>query len=193
MIITHHENPAEFAPTFFFNHCGRMPWSGRNQADFNSGEVVELLQFCEEEGARQGHNDANQDRIGTREEAPFHEAFLGGYPKQLWENAYWEGVENHSQLQELALLDSAELDDCDAGMEAEQPKIVTDQQLLGALPRDGEFGLSRVQRMTRWSYSEVSAKLEELVSRGLIAPVEGKVNTYVMATIIKPEPKHHAQ
>lgn len=193
MIITQHENPAEYAPTFFFNHCGRMPWSGRNQADFNSGEVVALLQFCEQEGARQGHNDAKHDRIGTREEAPFHEAFLGGYPKQLWENGYWEGVEHHSRLQELALLDSAELDDADDDMETRYERIVTDQQLLDALPHDGEFGLSRVQRLTRWSYSEASAKLNQFVSRALIAPVEGKLNRYVMAPNIKTESKQHAQ
>lgn len=97
-IITQHENPAEYAPSIFFNHCGSMPWSGRHVAAFNGLELVELFQFCEKEGHRQGRNDANQDRVGTREEAPFHQDFMGGYPKQLWENAYWCGVQEYGDL-----------------------------------------------------------------------------------------------
>lgn len=92
-LIIQHESPAEYAPIMSFNHCGRMPWSGRHASAFTGLELVELFQFCEEEGHRQGRNDANQDRIGTREEAPFHQDFMGGYPKQLWENAYWHGVQ----------------------------------------------------------------------------------------------------
>lgn len=91
-LIVQSDNPAESAPKISFNHCGQMPWSGRHQSAFTGLELVELFAFCEAEGSRQGRNDANQDRIGAREEAPFHQDFMGGYPKRLWEQAYWEGV-----------------------------------------------------------------------------------------------------
>lgn len=91
-LIVHSHSPAEYAPDISYNHCGRMPWSGRHQSAFTGLELVELLEFCEAEGNRQGRNDANQDRIGTREEAPFHQDFLAGYPKRLWKQAYWKGV-----------------------------------------------------------------------------------------------------
>lgn len=102
-IIRFHENPAEYAPTFFFNHCGTMPWSGRHESEFSGLELIELFQFCEEEGHRQGINDANQDRIGSREEAPFHQDFMGGYPKSLWEDAYWIGVQAHDDTTPVAI------------------------------------------------------------------------------------------
>lgn len=91
-LITQHERPAEHAPTVFFNHCGRMPWSGRHDSAFTGLELVELLQFCKQEGHRQGRIDAIQSRVGHREEAPFHQGFMGGYPKALWERSYWDGV-----------------------------------------------------------------------------------------------------
>lgn len=91
-LITQHENPAEFAPTISYNHCGQMPWSGRHASAFSGKELIELLSFCEHEGRRQGLNDAIHQRIGAREEAPFHEEFLDGYPKKLWESCYWDGV-----------------------------------------------------------------------------------------------------
>ncbi|WP_095158312.1 hypothetical protein [Pseudomonas sp. Irchel 3E13] len=91
--IQQHEKPSEHAPIIFFNECGQMPWSGRHQSAFTGLEVVELLRFCEDEGQRQGFNDANQARIGSREEAPFHPEFMNGFPKKLWETAYWSGVE----------------------------------------------------------------------------------------------------
>jgi len=177
MIITQHSIPAEYAPTIFFNHCGRMPWSGRSQSDFSGAMVVELLKFCEEEGGRQGRNDANQDHVGARAQAPFHEAFLGGYPKQLWESAYWEGVSEPRQFLQLVALDA---DDVDA-LEAVHSKFETDQQLIDALPKDGEFGLSWVQRMTRWGYNRAGEKLKQFVRQGLLIQVEGKPNRYVMA------------
>lgn len=91
-LIKQHEKPAEYAPEISFNHCGLMPWSGRHQSAFTGLELIDLFKFCEGEGNRQGRNDANQDRVGTREKAPFHEDFMDGYPKRLWEDAYWEGV-----------------------------------------------------------------------------------------------------
>lgn len=94
-LIKQHENPAEYAPHVFFNHCGAMPWSGRHVSAFSGLELIELFKFCEKEGHRQGLNDANQDRIGTREESPFHQDFMAGYPNQLWGNAYWIGVQEH--------------------------------------------------------------------------------------------------
>lgn len=112
-IIKQHQNPAEYAPTFFFNHCGQMPWSGRHASEFTGLELVELFDFCEQEGHRQGINDAVQDRIGQREEAPFHQEFMRGYPKQLWEQAYWIGVE-------------AQLDSTPAAIEAEIQTILSD-------------------------------------------------------------------
>lgn len=99
-IIKQHENPAEYAPSIFFNHCGSMPWSGRHASAFTGLDLIELFKFCEDEGRRQGLNDANQDRIATREEAPFHQDFMGGYPKQLWENAYWRGVHERASTPE---------------------------------------------------------------------------------------------
>jgi len=97
-LIVQSDNPAESAPKISFNHCGQMPWSGRHQSAFTGLELVELITFCEAEGNRQGRNDANQDRIGMREEAPFHHDFMGGYPKRLWEQAYWEGVSEFGNL-----------------------------------------------------------------------------------------------
>lgn len=91
-IIQQHESPAEHAPIIFLNQCGQIPWSGRHQSAFTGLEVIDLLQFCEDEGHRQGFNDANKDRIGSRVEAPFHAAFMNGFPKKLWESAYWGGV-----------------------------------------------------------------------------------------------------
>jgi hypothetical protein len=92
ILIRQHENPAEYAPTIFFHHCGAMPWSGRHASAFTCLELVELLAFCEEEGYRQGLNEADQDRIETRRDAPFHQDFMGGFPKKIWENAYWQGI-----------------------------------------------------------------------------------------------------
>lgn len=92
-LIVQSQNPDEYAPEISYNHCGRMPWSGRHQSAFTGLQLIELLAFCEAEGKRQGRNDANQDRIGTREEAPFHQEFLAGFPKRTWEQAYWEGVD----------------------------------------------------------------------------------------------------
>lgn len=191
MIITQHENPAEFAPTFFFNHCGRMPWSGRCQSDFSGAEVVELLQFCESEGGRQGHNDANQDRIGASERAPFHEAFLGGYPKQVWENAYWSGVAGQRQLMELAALDEADPDDESHELEAAHTTFQTDEQLIAVLPREDEFGVSRVQRLTRWGYNKASQKLKQLAIQKVVIQVEGEPNRYTMAPTKNPETNCH--
>lgn len=91
-LIVQSHNPAACAPEISYNHCGRMPWSGRHESAFSGLELIELLAFCEAEGNRQGRNDANQDRVGTREEAPFHCVFLGGFPRRIWEQAYWEGV-----------------------------------------------------------------------------------------------------
>lgn len=91
-LIVQSHNPAEYAPEISYNHCGRMPWSSRHESEFSGLELIELLAFCEAEGNRQGRNDAHQDRVGTREEAPFHREFLGGFPKRIWEQAYWEGV-----------------------------------------------------------------------------------------------------
>lgn len=187
MIITQHENPAEFAPTVFFNHCGRMPWSGRCQSDFSGAEVVELLQFCESEGGRWGHNDAIQDRIGTSGQAPFHEAFLGGYPKQVWENAYWDGVNSQCQLLELGPLGGADFEGELDGFEQVHTTIETDQQLIAALPLENEFGVSRVQRLTRWGYNQASQKLKQLASQKLIIQVEGEPNRYVMAPTKTPQ------
>lgn len=191
MIITQHENPAEYAPTFFFNHCGRMPWSGRRQSDFSGVEVVELLQFCECEGGRQGHNDANQDRIGDREQAPFHEAFLGGFPKQVWENAYWKGVHGLRQFLELAALDATDTDDGSEGIDAAHTTFENDQHLIAALPLNEEFGVSRVQRLTRWGYNKTSQKLKELAIQKLIIQVEGEPNRYIMASTKSPEKNRH--
>ena len=97
-LIVQCDNPAESAPMISFNQCGQMPWSGRHQSVFTGLELVELFEFCEAEGKRQGRNDANQDRIETRQEAPFHQDFMGGYPKRLWEQAYWEGVSEFGNL-----------------------------------------------------------------------------------------------
>lgn len=94
-LIIQHENPAEYAPTVSYNHCGRMPWSGRHFSEFSGIEVVELLQFCEEEGHRQGLNDALYDRVGSREKSPFHHEFMGGFPEQAWHDAYWMGVQKN--------------------------------------------------------------------------------------------------
>ncbi|MGY2172113.1 hypothetical protein [Pseudomonas gingeri] len=112
-IITQHQNPAEYAPSIFFNNSGHMPWSGRHASTFSGLELVELFEFCEKEGHRQGINDANQNRIGEREEAPFHQEFMGGYPKQLWEQAYWIGVD-------------AQLDSTPSAIEAEIQAILND-------------------------------------------------------------------
>ncbi|WP_210436494.1 MULTISPECIES: hypothetical protein [Pseudomonas syringae group] len=97
-LIVMNENQEEYAPYVFFNHCGAMPWSSRHASEFTGAELVELLDFCREEGHRQGLNDANQDRIGLREVAPFHVEFLRGYPKRAWEEAYWIGVHEHGDL-----------------------------------------------------------------------------------------------
>ncbi|ELY6275858.1 hypothetical protein P2G74_16940 [Cronobacter muytjensii] len=56
---------------------------------------MELLQFCEQEGHRQGLNDALCDRVGQREHSPFHPAFMGGYPEQAWHDACWTGVQQN--------------------------------------------------------------------------------------------------
>ena len=142
-LIIQHEKPAEYAPRISFNHCGLMPWSGRHESAFTGIELIELLSFCEEEGNRQGRNDANQDRIGTREEAPFHQHFMGGYPKQLWENAYWEGVhELGNSTQET--------------IELEVQKVLADpgtshwlrQALSSAIPRDSLDALNDVEYLS---------------------------------------------
>ncbi|WP_171999131.1 hypothetical protein [Cronobacter sp. JZ38] len=56
---------------------------------------MELLQFCEQEGHRQGLNDALCDRVRQREDSPFHLAFMGGYPEQAWHDACWTGVQQN--------------------------------------------------------------------------------------------------
>lgn len=174
-------------PHRLFQSLRQDALDGRCQSDFSGAEVVELLQFCESEGCRWGHNDAIQDRIGTSGQAPFHEAFLGGYPKQVWENAYWDGVNSQCQLLELGPLGGADFEGEFDGFEQVHTTIETDQQLIAALPLENEFGVSRVQRLTRWGYNQASQKLKQLASQKLIIQVEGEPNRYVMAPTKTPQ------
>lgn len=142
-IIKQHENPAEYAPSIFFNHCGWMPWSGRHESAFTGLELIELFRFCEKEGHRQGLNDANQDRIGSREEAPFHQDFMAGYPKQLWENAYWIGAQENG-------------DSTPEAIELEMQNVLSDpstsewlrDSLTSAIPRDCVDALNEAEYLS---------------------------------------------
>lgn len=142
-LIEQHENPAEYAPRISFNHCGRMPWSGRHASDFTGLELIELFKFCEEEGSRQGLNDANHDCIGSREEAPFHQDFMGGYPKQLWENAYWKGVHEHGNL----TLEAIELEVQEVLADPSTSHWLRDS-LTSAMPRDPVDALNDVEYLS---------------------------------------------
>lgn len=48
-LIVQSQSPDENAPEISYNHCGRMPWSGRHQWAFTGLQLIELLAFCEAE------------------------------------------------------------------------------------------------------------------------------------------------
>lgn len=69
-----------------------MPWGGRLASKLTGLEVVAILEFCRSEGSRQGYNDAHSDRIDSGLKGPFHPELLGGFPAQVWEASYFEGI-----------------------------------------------------------------------------------------------------
>lgn len=49
----------------------------------------------------------------------------------------------------------------------------TDEQLLEALALDGEFGISKVQRLAFWGYNRSARKIDDLLLAGKIKQVDG--------------------
>lgn len=65
--------------------------------DLSPKELAELLDFCRNEGARRGWNDAVANRR-TGDSAPFHPALLNGEPYAEWNEAYYVGAEQHAMV-----------------------------------------------------------------------------------------------
>ncbi|HGY2296325.1 TPA: hypothetical protein ACNV18_000039 [Pseudomonas putida] len=63
-----------------------------------------------------------------------------------------------------------------------RPIIETDKQLIDALVFEGEFGVSKVQRLTGWGYNQAARKLEELAKQNLIRPVEEAPYRFVLSS-----------
>lgn len=97
-IVQQSNDPTEYVPSIFFNHCGFMAWSGRHVSELTGMEVVSILEFCQREGSRQGWNDSLYDRVGEREAGPFHQDLLGGFPAQEWARSYRTGVQQQQAV-----------------------------------------------------------------------------------------------
>lgn len=83
---------AQTAPHYSCNATGVARWSGRNANEFDTALVRELITFCQEEGYRQGWNDANYQRIELNGSNLFYPTFLCAVPYYAWRINYLFGV-----------------------------------------------------------------------------------------------------
>lgn len=60
--------------------------------------------------------------------------------------------------------------------------IDTDDKLIEALKSVGAFGVSAVQRKTRWGYNRAARKVEELLKQKRIQQVEGVPFRYILSS-----------
>ena len=81
------------APEYSSN-IGMPVWSGLDESEFTPQIESKLSSFINAEAKRQGHNDSNQNRINENKSF-FHPDFLKGWPQNLWEEKYDEGVYEH--------------------------------------------------------------------------------------------------
>lgn len=84
------------APCFSDNARGTQPWSGKSVQELTAIDLVDMLDFCVEEGARRGWNDEHYQRFDEDEAAMmFHPDFLRGYPYAYWTGWYTRGRESY--------------------------------------------------------------------------------------------------
>lgn len=60
--------------------------------------------------------------------------------------------------------------------------IDTDDKLIDALKSEGAFGVSAVQRKTRWGYNRAARKVEELLEQKRIQQVDGVPYRYILSS-----------
>jgi len=88
---------ANTAPDWSCNATGSEPWSGLKESDFDDSKKQILLEFCIDEGRRQGWNDSFNSRTSDDCGNIFHPKFLSGLPFETWNKSYIGGVKEHLQ------------------------------------------------------------------------------------------------
>jgi hypothetical protein len=104
--VEQRDNPKKHTPSIYSEAFGYMSWGGRRAKELNAKDVVMLLEFCKEEGSRQGWNDealhCKPKRKRENERGPFHPKLLGGFPFEEWKRSYLRGVDEYCQhLEEM--------------------------------------------------------------------------------------------
>ena len=83
---------ANMAPQFSDNARGTQPWSGKRADKLTANDLIDILEFCEDEAWRQGWNDENQGRADPDAAGRvFHPDFLRGWPHVYWTGYYADG------------------------------------------------------------------------------------------------------
>lgn len=87
----------EHAPVYFLNDSGSPTWAGKAVPEMTAEEAISMLQFCFDEGARQGWSDqsASTNAVDPEGSCSFHVRFAGGLPRDVWCMRYAMGA--HAQ------------------------------------------------------------------------------------------------
>jgi hypothetical protein len=99
---------ANTAPQIFDNARGMQPWSGKRADELTANDLLDILEFCENEAWRKGWNDEQQG-IARPERAAlvFHPDFLRGWPHVYWVGYYEDGRKDWRAEREAAVTEQA--------------------------------------------------------------------------------------
>jgi len=85
--VEYADDPEQTTPRVFSNACGYQRWGGIHESLLSAFDLVDILNYCRDEGFRQGWNNALNRRCdGDR--GPFDQRLLGGFPAAEWRRYY---------------------------------------------------------------------------------------------------------
>lgn len=68
------------------------------------------------------------------------------------------------------------------------PSKLTDEELLTALKGSEPFGISKLQRLSGWSYNQAARKIEDWLGRSKITATDSAPWCFNVCTMEEPQP-----